>query len=286
MRCILHHCVVLEQCSHLQADVGPMHDRATARSACCGYKVERLKSFSLQEALKFARHGKRTCMRSADINHALQLRDVDQMHGFGASDRRRYASLAGASDVFYVEDTLRNCDDLIYEPLPQPPVEVGVLVHWFLVNGVKPRIPENAVSRELLERIRSQVCEPALRKHLWPSGNDCTQCTVAVLLASAMIVWHAIPCLVRLQQWTGSRENSNDRQTLLCMYRQRTAPQLQQAIRRQQCRQQCRLPPKHSRQSASYPEARSYSLEVAVRGQIGKLGGKSGHNASTAQLQR
>ena len=76
------------------------------------------------------------------------------MHGFGASDRRRYAALAGASDVFYVQDALHNCDDLIYEPLPKPPVEVGVLVHWFLVEGVKPRTPENAVPRQLLELTR------------------------------------------------------------------------------------------------------------------------------------
>jgi hypothetical protein len=164
-------------------------------------KMDGLKWYSLQEALKFARHGKRTCMRSADINHALQLRDVDQMHGFCATDRRRYASLAGAPDVFYVEDTLRNCDDLIYEPLPQPPAEVGVLVHWFLVNGVKPRIPENAVSRELLERITSQVPVPALRKHLRPFGNDCTQCDDS--MAPAL----ATPCPARLQQWSGSCEN-------------------------------------------------------------------------------
>ena len=112
----------------------------------------------MQEAVKFARHGQRARMRAADINHALQLRDVDQMHGFGATDRRRYATLAGATDVFYVQDTLHNCADLVYEPLPAPPVEVGPLVHWFLVEGIKPRTPENAVPRQLLDKARSQVC--------------------------------------------------------------------------------------------------------------------------------
>lgn len=108
----------------------------------------------MQEAIKFQHHGRRQRMSAADINHALQIRDFDQIHGFGAADRRRYAALAGATDVFYVEETLHRCEDLIYEPMPHPPVEVGVTMHWFLVKGVKPRIPENAVPRELLEYCR------------------------------------------------------------------------------------------------------------------------------------
>lgn len=112
---------------------------------------------SLQESLKFALHGKRSRVQAADINHALELRDMDPMHGFGASDRRRYAAVAGASDVFYVQDTLHSCEDLVYEPPPSPPVEVGVLMHWFLVRGIKPRIPENAVPAALLARTRALV---------------------------------------------------------------------------------------------------------------------------------
>ncbi len=34
--------------------------------------------------------------------------------------------------------------------LPRAPVEVGLLPHWLLVNGVQPAIPENAA----LDRVR------------------------------------------------------------------------------------------------------------------------------------
>jgi TATA box binding protein associated factor (TAF) len=130
----------------------------------------------MQEAVAFARHGQRARMQAADINHALQLRDVDQMHGFGASDRRRYGAVAGATDVFYIQDALHNCDDLIYEPLPRPPVEVGVLAHWFLVEGVKPRTPENAVPRQLLERTRAPARPPLHRllRHRYALMNAAT----------------------------------------------------------------------------------------------------------------
>ena len=136
----------------------------------------------VQEAVKFARHGHRARLQADDVNRALQLRDVDQMHGTSASDRRRYATVAGTSDVFYVQDTLHNCEDLIYEPLPRPPVEVGVLVHWFLVQGVKPRTPENAVPRQLLERARAQVrcayCR--LHAHVNSGAPVATACTCTV----------------------------------------------------------------------------------------------------------
>lgn len=100
-------------------------------------------------------------MSAADIMHALQLRDYDQLHGFSPADRRRYATVAGAADTFYVQDSLHRCEDLVYEPLPRPPVEVGVSTHWLLVRGVKPRTPENAVPRELLAHLRQKVRQPA-----------------------------------------------------------------------------------------------------------------------------
>lgn len=112
---------------------------------------------AVQEAAKFTRHARRSQTQSADINHALQLRDVAQMHGFGASDRRRYAAVSGAPHLHYVQDRVHSCEELVYRPLPAPPVESGPIMHWLLVEGVKPRIPENAVPRQLLEATRSKV---------------------------------------------------------------------------------------------------------------------------------
>lgn len=36
------------------------------------------------------------------------------------------------------------CPQVVEAPLPPAPVEIGVMTHWLLVNGIQPDIPENA----------------------------------------------------------------------------------------------------------------------------------------------
>jgi hypothetical protein len=130
----------------------------------------------LQEAKKFTRHGCRRRLQCADINHALQVRDIEQMYGFSSTDRRRYSQIAGAPDTFQVKDTLHRCEDVINRDLPRAPADLGMRMHWFLVKGVKPRIPENAVPQKLIQwhqdkvrqkRMRARRCRrPAQRMHV------------------------------------------------------------------------------------------------------------------------
>eukprot|EP00892_Ulva_mutabilis_P000237 jgi/Ulvmu1/10213/UM060_0013.1 len=105
----------------------------------------------LQEARKFSHHGCRRRLECPDVNHALQARDMEQLYGVNPDDRRRYSQVSGAPEAFQIDDTLHRCQDIIHQPLPPPPVEVGVSMHWFLVNGIKPRIPENAVPSQLIQ---------------------------------------------------------------------------------------------------------------------------------------
>ena len=112
----------------------------------------------IQEATKFSRHAHRRRLECQDINHALQVRDMEQLYGFSSSDRRRYSQVAGAPDTFRLDDTLHRCEDVINKDLPPTPVDAGLQLHWFLVNGIKPRIPENEVPRELIKWHQDKVC--------------------------------------------------------------------------------------------------------------------------------
>lgn len=87
---------------------------------------------------------------------------MEQLYGLHPDDHRRYSRVAGASDAFQIEDTVHRCQDVIHHPLPPPPLEVGVYMHWFLVKGIKPRIPENAVPSKLVKWHQDKVCNDAI----------------------------------------------------------------------------------------------------------------------------
>ena len=121
----------------------------------------RVHASCFQEATKFCRHACRRRLECQDVNHALQVRDMEQMYGFTSSDRRRYSQVAGAPEAFKLNDTLHRCEDVINRDLPPTPVDAGLQMHWFLVNGIKPRIPENEVPRELIQWHQDKVQLPS-----------------------------------------------------------------------------------------------------------------------------
>lgn len=112
----------------------------------------------IQEATKFMRHSKRSSLATVDIDNALRLKNVEPLYGFGGKHPARFARAAGFPDVFYVEDRDLNIDQVIEAPLPKVPVDIGVMVHWLVVDGVQPAIPENApLERPALKRPREEA---------------------------------------------------------------------------------------------------------------------------------
>lgn len=54
------------------------------------------------------------------------------------------------------------CVQLLDEPLPPAPVEVGLMPHWLFINGVQPAIPENApIDKPITKRSRAQAAAAA-----------------------------------------------------------------------------------------------------------------------------
>ena len=94
------------------------------------------------------RHSKRRKLNTEDINHALKLRNLEPLYGYGVSSEvggePLFRRAAGTQDVFYLPDTVVNLTDLITKPrLPTLPTDVSWRAHWLAVEGVQPAIPEN-----------------------------------------------------------------------------------------------------------------------------------------------
>ncbi|KAF8068263.1 TAF6 [Scenedesmus sp. PABB004] len=97
----------------------------------------------VQEALKFAKHAKRTTLTAADVNDALRLRNVEPVYGFAGRDPAKFSRVATHPELMYVRDPEMSYHELIEAPLPRLPREPGVTAHWLAVNGVQPDLPEN-----------------------------------------------------------------------------------------------------------------------------------------------
>ncbi|BFZ54557.1 histone H4-like TAF Taf6, SAGA complex subunit [Savitreella phatthalungensis] len=98
------------------------------------------------EAQKFMRHSKRTTMRTADIDHALRVLNVEPLYGFAANNPVQWheAPLApGQPPLYYVEDEEIEFEKIINAPLPKVPRDVSYTAHWLAIEGVQPAIPQN-----------------------------------------------------------------------------------------------------------------------------------------------
>lgn len=50
---------------------------------------------------------------------------------------------------------------IVEEPLPKVPVEVGLVPHWLAINGVQPRIAEHApIDKQRIKRRRVEAARP------------------------------------------------------------------------------------------------------------------------------
>ncbi|GLC67259.1 hypothetical protein PLESTF_000534400 [Pleodorina starrii] len=99
----------------------------------------------IQDALKFARHCKRTKLTTQDINNAMRLRNIEPLYGFlGNNDPAKFVRATGHSDVYFVRDAMVPLEQITYAPLPKAPNHTTVMPHWLFIDGVQPQTEENA----------------------------------------------------------------------------------------------------------------------------------------------
>ena len=131
--------------AHLKDDV------ADALAPDIEYRLRDL----VQEALKFAKHGRRETLTTEDINYALRLRNCEPLYGFAGNVEPRFCR-ALTPGVFYLEDPELNLADLLAEPMPPMPIEPSFTTHWLAINGVQPDIPQNPNADDIAAASKSR----------------------------------------------------------------------------------------------------------------------------------
>jgi len=89
------------------------------------------------------RHAKRQSLNPDDVNNAFQVRNVEPIYGFLSGEPLRFKKVAGAPDLYYVDDTELDLNDIVTGPLPLCPRESTFTSHWLAIEGVQPTIPQN-----------------------------------------------------------------------------------------------------------------------------------------------
>ena len=99
----------------------------------------------LSTASKFARHAHHLSLQAEDVQAALRTLGQPAVYGY------RAASLAGlptvwkaaGDDVYFLQDDVVDFTAVLAQPLPPPPVDVQLSVHWLAIEGVQPTLPHN-----------------------------------------------------------------------------------------------------------------------------------------------
>ncbi|BDA47338.1 Transcription initiation factor TFIID subunit 6 [Coccomyxa sp. Obi] len=117
---------------------------AEAADALAPHLEVRLREI-IQDASKFMRHSKRHTLSTEDINSALISNLKEPIYGYGSKVPAGFSTAQGLRDTFFVQDPLCDINEILAQPLPKCPVEVGTLPHWLVIEGKQPTTAENAV---------------------------------------------------------------------------------------------------------------------------------------------
>ncbi|CAN6471833.1 unnamed protein product [Victoria cruziana] len=115
-------------------------DVALALAPDVEYRIREI----MQEAMKCMCHSKRTILTTDDVDGALCLRNIEPIYGYVSGDPLRFKRAGGHKDLFYIDDKDVEFKDIIEASLPKAPLDTAVTVHWLAIEGVQPKIPENA----------------------------------------------------------------------------------------------------------------------------------------------
>lgn len=120
----------------------------------------------VQDALKFQKHAKRAQLSAADVNRALQTRNLEALYGFQAAGAARYRQSEDQAALYFPEDDELEVAEVLNAPLGQIPMHPVLNLHWLAVDGVQPMIPENESAED------DSSCHTSIRDEAFVSNVD------------------------------------------------------------------------------------------------------------------
>eukprot|EP00697_Spironema_sp_BW2_P003425 gnl/Spiro4/14570_TR7852_c0_g1_i1.p1 gnl/Spiro4/14570_TR7852_c0_g1~~gnl/Spiro4/14570_TR7852_c0_g1_i1.p1 ORF type:complete len:564 (-),score=137.22 gnl/Spiro4/14570_TR7852_c0_g1_i1:8-1639(-) len=120
----------------------------------------------IQAAKKFMVHSRRSRLCADDINAALRLRNVEPLYGYSvtSSSDPSFTRVPNAPDLFCSGEREVSLDDVVNAPLPAAPPDVSFALHWLLIEGIQPAIPQNP----------SRISHSQSQSHPPPASNAAT----------------------------------------------------------------------------------------------------------------
>ncbi|KAM3727503.1 Transcription initiation factor TFIID subunit [Dirofilaria immitis] len=98
----------------------------------------------IEQAKKFAVHGRRKRVIAEDIDSALTISGYPPLFGFTVKEGLpfRFAGSLGR-DLFVTDDRDVEITPIINAPAAKLPLDTNIKSHWLVIDGVQPAVPEN-----------------------------------------------------------------------------------------------------------------------------------------------
>jgi hypothetical protein len=114
-----------------------------------------------QEAKKIMRHCKRKVLKPSDIDAALKeidKSDVSNIFGTYQNEYERYVQEDSTSWRLKNEDI--NLKDFVSKPIIEAPLKTTIQMHWALLNGEIPLVPENILPPKEKLELKKKESDP------------------------------------------------------------------------------------------------------------------------------
>jgi len=124
-------------------------------------EVEEKAMHLVQEAKKIMRNSRRKILKPSDIELALKLIEkphINQVVGSAPFEYEKKITEDNTQWLLKNEDI--NLVQFLNKPLVETPLKIGLEMHWALINGEVPLVPENILSPKAIVNFKKREEDP------------------------------------------------------------------------------------------------------------------------------
>ncbi|MFH4978258.1 hypothetical protein AB6A40_004967 [Gnathostoma spinigerum] len=100
----------------------------------------------IEQARKFASHGRRKRLLASDLNAAMTVKGYPPMFGFTAKEGLTFRCVGSLGrDLFVADDREIELTPIVNAAPAKVPIDPYLKAHWLVIDGEQPAVPENPV---------------------------------------------------------------------------------------------------------------------------------------------